>query len=102
MFLLRWAHTCLFSPLFDRLVGLVLFSGVFPFVNSQVPLDGFQALYGSDGPQKFTVDRLSDAAKLPKAHTCFNRIDIPQYPSKSVLKKKLMYALEEGGGFGLK
>ena len=32
---------------------------------------------------------------------CFNRIDLPPYPSFEVLYEKLRFAVEEGGGFGI-
>ena len=38
---------------------------------------------GSEGPKKFTVEVVASASadSLPKAHTCFNRIDLPVYSS---------------------
>ena len=36
-----------------------------------------------------------------RTHTCFNRIDLPPYPSFEVLYEKLRFAVEEGGGFGI-
>mmetsp|Transcript_10754 Transcript_10754/g.16337 ORF Transcript_10754/g.16337 Transcript_10754/m.16337 type:complete len:854 (-) Transcript_10754:260-2821(-) len=41
---------------------------------------------------------------LPRAHTCFNQIVIPLYPSREVLKDKLTYALQNstGSGFHIK
>lgn len=33
---------------------------------------------------------------LPVAHTCFNRIDLPSYPSLKVLREKLMLAIQCG------
>ena len=38
---------------------------------------------------------------LYRTHTCFNRIDLPPYPSFEVLYEKLRFAVEEGGGFGI-
>lgn len=41
-------------------------------------------------------------ANLPKAHTCFNRLDFPRYPSYSYLKEALDYiAKNDIIGFGL-
>jgi E3 ubiquitin-protein ligase HUWE1 len=31
--------------------------------------------------------------KLPSSHTCFNQIELPEYPSKEVLQKKLELAI---------
>ena len=36
---------------------------------------------------------------LPIAHTCFNRIDIPLYPSREVFSAKLTQAIDETMGF---
>lgn len=36
---------------------------------------------------------------LPRAHTCFNRIDIPAYNSFKLTKEKLLLAIENTEGF---
>lgn len=36
-----------------------------------------------------------------RAHTCFNRLDLPPYPSYSMLCEKLLTAVEETSTFGL-
>ena len=41
----------------------------------------------------------SDISKLPVAHTCFNTIDVPSYPSIEIMKEKLKTAIF--GCFGL-
>ncbi|KAA0715784.1 E3 ubiquitin-protein ligase HECW2 [Triplophysa tibetana] len=38
---------------------------------------------------------------LHKAHTCFNRLDLPPYPSFSMLYEKMLTAVEETSTFGL-
>jgi len=62
---------------------------------SGVPSRGFSVLQGSDGNIKlFTlngIDMKTDA--YPKAHTCFNRLDLPNYRSKSDLRSKLKFAV---------
>jgi E3 ubiquitin-protein ligase HUWE1 len=65
-------------------------------------LDGFSALHGSDGIKKFNIHRAGGGHhQLPTAHTCFNQLDLPQYPSEEVLKEKLLIAVKEGSeGFG--
>lgn len=73
--------------------------------SSRVPLQGFKALQGSTGaagPRLFTI-HLIDAStdNLPKAHTCFNRIDIPPYESYDKLYEKLTQAIEETCGFAV-
>ena len=59
------------------------------------PLDGY------DPP--FNVTLGSDMAKnsLPKSHTCFNQIVLPQYSSYEALKEKLLFAVENTDGFGM-
>lgn len=37
----------------------------------------------------------------PRAHTCFNRLDLPPYPSYTMLYEKLLIAVEETSTFGL-
>jgi E3 ubiquitin-protein ligase HUWE1 len=70
---------------------------------SKVPLDGFKALVGMSGPQKFQIYKAHDTTRLPTAHTCFNQLDLPEYPSTEVLKRNLLLAIREaseGFGFG--
>jgi len=68
---------------------------------SKVPLDGFKALVGMSGPQKFQIYKAHDTTRLPTAHTCFNQLDLPEYTSLEELRKYLMLAVREGSeGFG--
>jgi len=68
---------------------------------SQVPMEGFQALRGMNGPQKFNIHRCGDSGRLPSSHTCFNQLDLPEYPSLEVLQRCLLAAIREGfEGFG--
>jgi len=68
---------------------------------SKVPLDGFKALMGMSGPQKFQIYKAHDTSRLPTAHTCFNQLDLPEYSSIEDLKRNLLVALHEGSeGFG--
>lgn len=67
---------------------------------SRIPVNGFKDLQGSDGPRRFTIERVGDARHLPKSHTCFNRVDLPQYKDYDTLVKKLSIAVEETVGFG--
>jgi len=55
---------------------------------------------GAAGPRLFTI-HLTDVPtdNLPKAHTCFNRLDLPKYESKQKLLDKLSQAVEETCGF---
>lgn len=61
---------------------------------SRLPMNGFRELWGSSGPQLFTIERWGDRTKLPRAHTCFNRIDLPPYESYQDLRRKLIQAME--------
>ncbi|XP_050996402.1 E3 ubiquitin-protein ligase NEDD4 [Acomys russatus] len=66
---------------------------------SRVPMNGFAELYGSNGPQSFTVEQWGTPDKLPRAHTCFNRLDLPPYESFEELWDKLQMAIENTQGF---
>ena len=65
------------------------------------------------------IEKIGDATKLPRAHTCFNRLflkettkiprtdnillilrlDLPEYKSYEELRSKLVTAIEESSGF---
>ncbi|XP_015668581.1 NEDD4-like E3 ubiquitin-protein ligase WWP1 [Protobothrops mucrosquamatus] len=66
----------------------------------RLPLGGFAELMGSNGPQKFCVEKVGKETWLPRSHTCFNRLDLPPYKSYEQLKEKLLFAIEETEGFG--
>ncbi|KAJ3391199.1 hypothetical protein HDU92_009154 [Lobulomyces angularis] len=66
---------------------------------SRIPVNGFKDLQGSDGPRRFTIEKLGEVGALPKSHTCFNRIDLPQYKNYDTLVQKLTMAVEETVGF---
>ncbi|XP_062898745.1 E3 ubiquitin-protein ligase NEDD4-like isoform X5 [Mobula hypostoma] len=66
---------------------------------SRVPMNGFAELYGSNGPQLFTIEQWGTPEKLPRAHTCFNRLDLPPYESFEDLREKLLLAVENAEGF---
>lgn len=71
---------------------------------SKVPLEGFKALQGISGPQRFQIHKAYGAPeRLPSAHTCFNQLDLPEYNSKEQLQERLLLAIHEaseGFGFG--
>ncbi|KAK9872347.1 hypothetical protein WA026_017806 [Henosepilachna vigintioctopunctata] len=54
---------------------------------SRVPMNGFKELYGSNGPQLFTIEKWGTPDNFPRAHTCFNRLDLPPYESYNNLKE---------------
>ncbi|XP_023201340.1 NEDD4-like E3 ubiquitin-protein ligase WWP2 isoform X2 [Xiphophorus maculatus] len=66
----------------------------------RLPVGGFTELIGSNGPQKFCIDRVGKETWLPRSHTCFNRLDLPPYRSLEQLREKLLFAIEETEGFG--
>ena len=74
---------------------------------SRVPMNGFAELHGSDGPMKFTVKCWGPPSmhpdeyckQLPRAHTCFNRVDLPPYTSYQMLREKLVQAVTMADGF---
>uniref|UniRef100_A0A4W5QXE8 HECT-type E3 ubiquitin transferase n=1 Tax=Hucho hucho TaxID=62062 RepID=A0A4W5QXE8_9TELE len=74
--------------------------------SSRVPLQGFKALQGIEmgaaGPRLFTIHQIdANSNNLPKAHTCFNRIDVPAYEHYDKLYDKLLTAIEETCGFAV-
>jgi E3 ubiquitin-protein ligase HECW2 len=68
---------------------------------SSIPYEGFGALRGSTGLKKFTIDCWGSAEMLPRAHTCFNRLDLPPYEEYDTLLDKILYAIEETSTFGI-
>ncbi|TNV74568.1 hypothetical protein FGO68_gene5813 [Halteria grandinella] len=70
--------------------------------SSKVPVEGFKGLIGMRGPQKFTIAKIKtdDIMRLPSGHTCFNQLDLPEYPSKELLHERLLIAIKETKGFG--
>ena len=39
------------------------------------------------------------ALPLPTAHTCFNQLVLPEYPTKKLLRERLLFAVAETEGF---
>ncbi|XP_066542739.1 E3 ubiquitin-protein ligase HECW2 [Hoplias malabaricus] len=68
---------------------------------SSIPYEGFASLRGSNGPRRFCVEKWGKITSLPRAHTCFNRLDLPPYHCFSMLYEKLLTAVEETSTFGL-
>merc|ERR1719264_944974 len=66
----------------------------------RVPVGGFAELMGSNGAQRFCIEKVGKDSWLPRSHTCFNRLDLPPYKSYDQLSEKLTYAIEETEGFG--
>lgn len=71
---------------------------------SGVPAKGFSVLQGNDGNiKRFAIHGVDRSAYVyPRAHTCFNRIDLPNYLSKKELYDKLKAAVTLAGvGFDM-
>lgn len=68
---------------------------------SKIPVEGFSQLVGMNGIQRISIHRDPCDHQLPKSHTCFNQLDLPNYPSKQILQEKLAICLAWGSeGFG--
>ncbi|GJT80580.1 RNA-directed DNA polymerase, eukaryota, reverse transcriptase zinc-binding domain protein [Tanacetum coccineum] len=62
----------------------------------EVPLEGFKALQGISGPQRFQIHKAYGVPeRLPSAHTCFNQLDLPEYTSNEQLQERLLLAIHE-------
>ena len=70
---------------------------------SRVPVTGFADLKGSLGPKKFTLEIVASNSPetLPKAHTCFNRVELSPHTSLEQLESKLTMAVDNTMGFGI-
>ncbi|XP_040567809.1 probable E3 ubiquitin-protein ligase HERC4 isoform X2 [Lepeophtheirus salmonis] len=60
----------------------------------RIPIVGMKAV-------NLIIQRTTDTEYLPVAHTCFNILDLPDYNSRAILKKKLLISIECTQGFGL-
>ena len=58
---------------------------------SRLPVQGFKALQSNDGNyRKFNLQSVSRITSCyPRAHTCFNKIDLPVYKSQGELEAYL-------------
>ena len=78
----------------ENLAKLILFMTG----SSQVPLNGFKSFKDMNKP--ITIAPGGGKERLPAAHTCFNRLDLPEYDSEEELNQKLMFAIQECNSFG--
>ena len=63
--------------------------------SDRVPLKGLAKL-------TFIVQQTGQGLdRLPTALTCFNRLLLPPYASRAMLRERLIVAIENGKGFGL-
>jgi E3 ubiquitin-protein ligase HUWE1 len=68
--------------------------------SSQVPLGGFAAFKEAGRPM--IINCGGEKARLATAHTCENRLDLPKYENEDEMNEKLLYAIENCGGFGMR
>ncbi|KAF0716259.1 Aste57867_2948 [Aphanomyces stellatus] len=63
--------------------------------SSRVPLQGFKGLTSYDGTLcPFALHAIPyTKGVFPKVHTCFNRIDLPVYPNRELLREGLFVLL---------
>lgn len=64
--------------------------------SSRVPVQGFKALTMNDGRIcPFAIQCVSkDECLYPRAHTCFNRIDLPKYDTENDLRVALTFVIQ--------
>ncbi|KAG6613726.1 HECT E3 ubiquitin ligase [Phytophthora cinnamomi] len=64
--------------------------------SDRVPIRGLSNLV-------FVISRNGpDSDRLPTAHTCFNHLLLPEYSSRDKLKERLLLAINQAEGFGLR
>jgi hypothetical protein len=63
--------------------------------SDRVPIGGLSKVI-------ITIQKLDDARMLPISHTCFSIFGLPPYPTKAEMRQKIMIALNETEGFGLR
>jgi E3 ubiquitin-protein ligase HUWE1 len=68
--------------------------------SSQVPVGGFAALADIGRPVKLASGGEPRRGELPRAHTCWNQLDLPLYSSEEVMREKLLMAVQMCDGFG--
>uniref|UniRef100_A0A0N5CCC7 E3 ubiquitin-protein ligase n=1 Tax=Strongyloides papillosus TaxID=174720 RepID=A0A0N5CCC7_STREA len=69
---------------------------------SSIPFEGFKGLRGSNGGlKKFTIEKWGEPNSLPRAHTCFNRLDLPLYKDQQTIKNKLLIAINESDSYAI-
>ena len=74
--------------------------------SSRVPIGGFKTLESNRGNvSKFCITKceyISNQKNFIRAHTCFNRLDLPNFPNEKLLNDAIKFALEnEILGFGI-
>ena len=99
---IKWFWEILGELSQKELSNLLLFSTG----SSRVPLGGFADLEGNNGfLARFTIEYVNYNNKVKnfiKAHTCFNKIDLPCFTNKNDLKNAIKFISENQiWGFGM-
>mmetsp|Transcript_5052 Transcript_5052/g.4982 ORF Transcript_5052/g.4982 Transcript_5052/m.4982 type:complete len:288 (+) Transcript_5052:543-1406(+) len=85
----------------EQLMNLLLFVTGSP----RLPVEGFSALRTLRGDTaRFTIEPTiySQRNMYPMSHTCFNRLDLPIYPTKKEMKKAMKFVINSHVfGFGI-
>ena len=74
--------------------------------SSRVLIGGFKTLESNRGNiSKFCITKIEfvpNKKNFIKAHTCFNRLDLPNFPNDILLREAIKFAIEnETLGFGI-
>ena len=99
---IKWFLECLHSLNQKKLSNFLQFSTG----TAKVPIGGFSTLESNRGEvARFTIMMIPYIAKQKnfiKAHTCFNRIEVPLFPSKELVKEAVEFVANcEILGFGI-
>ena len=99
---IKWFWEILADLSQKELSNLLLFSTG----SSRVPLGGFADLESNNGfLSRFTIEHVQynkNVKNFIKAHTCFNRIDLPGFTNKDELKSAIKFVSENQiWGFGM-
>ena len=97
---IKWLWECLSGFSQEYLSLMILFVTGTP----RLPVEGFGSLKTMRGePARFTIEPVQYyQGILPRAHTCFHRLDLPMYLSKEEMQKVLIYVLDNHSmGFGI-
>ena len=95
---IKWFWKCIEAMSSEERVRLLQFTTGC----SRVPAQGFKALMSNDGNyRRFNIQSISKQVSLyPRAHTCFNKLDLPLYKSPGELEAYISVVCNmEVGGF---
>ena len=73
--------------------------------SSRVPINGFQNLESNRGElAKYCLNSVpynKNGNNYIRAHTCFNRLDVPQFKNKDEVHDAIQFVLKNITGFGI-